>query len=77
MACLANVSHRGKLKMREPILSTSRRRMRANLLMVRVAEMGTVLTNVMKDKPLFRLKPMTEVLGSMALAFTLTSGTCK
>lgn len=39
--------------------------------------MGTVFTKVMKESPLLRVKPMTEVLGSMAFAFTFTSGTCR
>ena len=75
MASLASESQAGMLKTYEPILSTSRRRIRAKRLMERVAEMGTVLTKVMKDRPLPSEKPMTDVLGSKAFAVTLTSGT--
>ena len=50
--------------------------MRANLLTVRCSLMGTVLTKVVKERPLPRVKPMTLVLGSSACAVTFTSGTC-
>jgi hypothetical protein len=50
--------------------------MRANLLMVRFSLMGTVLTKVVKERPLPSVKLMTLVLGSSACAVTFTSGTC-
>lgn len=50
--------------------------MRAKRLMVRCSLMGTVLTKVVKERPLPRVKLMTLVLGSSACAVTLTSGTC-
>ena len=44
--------------------------------MVRCSLMGTVLTKVVKERPLPRVKLMTLVLGSSACAVTFTSGTC-
>ena len=44
--------------------------------MVRFSLMGTVLTKVVKERPLPRVKLITLVLGSSACAVTLTSGTC-
>lgn len=66
MASLANESQAGNLKNAEPMGSTSSLRMRAKRLTVRVADMGTVLTKVMKDRPLPRVKPITDVLGRSA-----------
>ena len=54
----------------------AKHRMRANLLMVRFSLMGTVLTKVVKERPLPSVKLMTLVLGSSACAVTFTSGTC-
>lgn len=51
-------------------------RMRANLLTVRFSLMGTVLTKVVKERPLPSVKLMTLVLGSSACAVTFTSDTC-
>ena len=63
------------LKKNDPNLSTLSRRTSANRLMVFVAEIGTVLTKVMNDKPRPRENWIMDVLGRKALALTLTCGT--
>lgn len=76
IAFLAMASQADRLNTNEPIRSTSRRRMSAKRFTVLVAEIGTVLTKVMKERPLPRVNSMIEVLASKAFAFTLTSDTC-
>ena len=64
MACRANLSQAPMLKM--PVLSMARLRIRQKRLTVLLPFTGTVLTKVVKLRPLPRVKEMTLVLGRSA-----------
>lgn len=74
IACRANLSQASMLKM--PNLSAESFLMSEKRLIVRFSLIGTVLTKVVNDRPLPKVKAITLVLGSSACAVTCTSGTC-